>query len=60
VRGKVSASGNVLYDVWKGGLHKDRYSSLSYGVDYICELEKESLRHAKQTNVVVGVLSALD
>jgi hypothetical protein len=58
VKAKVSPSGNVLYDVWKTGAHKDRYSSLAYGNDYICELEKENLKKYKHGDVCVGIVDS--
>ena len=57
VKGKISSSGNVIYDVWKAGAHKDRYSALAYGNDYICELEKENIKKYKHGDVCVGVVS---
>lgn len=54
---KAGASGNVLYDVPKSTMHKDRYSSLAMGNDYISELEKESMRLHKRGPVCIGVVS---
>lgn len=54
---KVGASGNVLYDVPKNSMHKDRYSSLAMGNDYICELEKDSVKKYKRGPVCVGIAS---
>lgn len=54
---KTGASGNVLYDVPKSTMHKDRYSSLAMGNDYISELEKESMRVHKRGPVCIGVVS---
>lgn len=53
VYAKVSQSGNVLYDC-KPGKHKDRYSSLSYGVDYIMELQKQNIRKLNSRGQVIG------
>lgn len=56
IKGKISASGNVIYDCGPR-FHKDRYSALAYGLDYICELEKENLKkNQRPTDVCVGVL----
>lgn len=52
-----SASGNVLYDVPKKNQHKDRYSSLAMGNDYICELEKENVKKYQRGPVCIGVAS---
>lgn len=54
---KVGASGNVLYDVPKNSMHKDRYSSLAMGNDYICELEKDNMKKYKRGPVCIGVVS---
>lgn len=54
---KTGASGNVLYDVPKSGMHKDRYSSLAMGNDYISELEKESIRLHRHGTPCIGVVS---
>ena len=59
IKGKVSQSGNVIYDC-APRLHKDRYSSMAYGLDYICELEKENIRkNSRPSNVVVGIVDSL-
>lgn len=52
---RVGASGNTLYDTPRKGLHKDRYSSLAMGNDYISELEKDSLKKYKFNDVCVGI-----
>ena len=52
---KVGASGNVLYDVPKSTMHKDRYSSLAMGNDYISEIEKENIKLHKHGEVCMGV-----
>lgn len=57
---KTGASGNVLYDVPKSTMHKDRYSSLAMGNDYISELEKESIRLHKSGPVCIGVTGGFD
>ena len=54
---RVGVSGNVLYDVPKTGMHKDRYSSLAMGNDYISELEKENMRLHHHGVPCVGVVS---
>ena len=60
VIGKMGASGNVLYDVPKSTMHKDRYSSLAMGNDYISELEKESIKLHKRGPVCVGITGGFD
>ena len=57
---KTGASGNVLYDVPKSTMHKDRYSSLAMGNDYISELEKESIKLHKHGPVCVGITGGFD
>ena len=52
---KVGASGNVLYDTPRNSMHKDRYSSLAMGNDYISELEKENLKKYKRGKPCVGI-----
>lgn len=52
--GKIGASGNVLYDVERQGMHKDRYSSAAMGLDYICEIEKVNVKRNKSTNEFIG------
>lgn len=54
---KVGASGNVLYDTARVNQHKDRYSSLAMGNDYICELEKDNMKKYKRGPVCIGVAS---
>ena len=49
-------SGSVLYDVPRQGMHKDRYSSLAMGVDYICELEKENIKRHRRGTPCVGLV----
>jgi len=57
---KMGASGNVLYDVPKSTMHKDRYSSLAMGNDYISELEKESIKLHKHGPVCVGIVGGFN
>ena len=57
---KTGASGNVLYDVPKSSMHKDRYSSLAMGNDYISELEKESIKLHKRGPVCVGITGGFE
>lgn len=52
---KTGASGNVLYDVPKSSMHKDRYSSLAMGNDYISELEKENVKLHRHSTPCIGV-----
>lgn len=52
---KIGASGNVLYDTPRNSMHKDRYSSLAMGNDYISELEKDNVKKYKRGAVVVGL-----
>ena len=51
-----SKSGNVLYDVPKQNMHKDRYSALAYGLDYICEIENESIKRHRRKEIFVGIV----
>ena len=60
VVGKMGASGNVIYDVPKSTMHKDRYSSLAMGNDYISELEKESIRAHKHGPVCIGIVGGFE
>ena len=57
---KTGTSGNVIYDVPKSTMHKDRYSSLAMGNDYISELEKDSVRAHKHGPVCIGVLGGFE
>jgi hypothetical protein len=54
---KVGTSGNVLYDTPRNSMHKDRYSSLAMGNDYISELEKDSVKRHKRGKPCVGLVS---
>ena len=54
---KPGANGNVLYDVPRANMHKDRYSSLAMGNDYVCELEKENVKRFKRGPVCIGIVS---
>ena len=51
---KVSASGNYIYDTPRASMHKDRYSSLAYGCDYIAELEATNIKKFKRGPVCIG------
>lgn len=51
---KVSAAGNYIYDTPRASMHKDRYSSLAYGCDYIVQLEQESIKRHKRGPVCIG------
>lgn len=51
---RVGASGNVLYDVPRAHLHKDRYSSFAMGLDYICELEKDQMKRRNSQHKLIG------
>lgn len=55
---KPGANGNFLYDVPKATMHKDRYSSLAMGNDYISELEKENIKRCRRGVPSVGVAGA--
>lgn len=57
---KTGANGNVIYDVPKSTMHKDRYSSLAMGNDYISELEKESVRLHKHGPVCIGIVGGFE
>lgn len=52
---KVGASGNVLYDTPRNSMHKDRYSSLAMGNDYISELEKDNIKKYQRGKPCVGI-----
>lgn len=52
---KVGVSGNVLYDTPRASMHKDRYSSLAMGNDYVSELEKENIKKYKRGKPCVGL-----
>lgn len=54
---KVGSSGNVLYDTARVNQHKDRYSSLAMGNDFVCELEKENMKKYKRGPVCIGLAS---
>ena len=51
---KQGANGNFLYDVPKASMHKDRYSSLAMGNDYISELEKENVKRFRRGEACIG------
>lgn len=53
---RPGASGNFLYDVPKAGMHKDRYSSLAMGNDYISELEKENIKLHRHGAPCIGIV----
>lgn len=54
---KIGASGNVLYDTPSMRQHKDRYSSLAYGNDYIAQLEKINMKKYRKGKVCIGITS---
>lgn len=56
---KISQSGNAIYDVSRSNMHKDRYSSLAYGCDYIAEIEHENMKKFQRGPVIVGFASKL-
>lgn len=51
---KVGASGNVLYDVEKQGQHKDRYSSSAMAIDYVMQIEEETVNRRKRGAACIG------
>lgn len=55
---KVNPSGVTVYDTARG-LHKDRYSSLAMGIDYVCELEKTNIKRFRKGKAVIGFASDL-
>jgi len=57
--GKPGQNGNVLYDVPKATMHKDRCSALAMCNDYISELEKENIRRRRHGDPVIGIVSDL-
>lgn len=56
---KTSSSGNKTYDVPRANQHKDRYSALAMANDYICELEKDSVKRFKHGPEVIGISGEL-
>ena len=54
---KVSASGNYIYDTPRITMHKDRYSSLAMGCDYIAELENENIKRKNRGPACIGITS---
>lgn len=56
---KISPSGNAIYDVPRTRMHKDRYSSVSYGCDYIAELEQKNIQKYNHKEVAIGFASTL-
>lgn len=54
---KISQSGNAIYDTPRSNMHKDRYSSLAYGADYIAELEQANIKKHKRGPIVIGFAS---
>jgi hypothetical protein len=46
---KITVSGNVLYETSTPSLHKDRYSALGMGLEYVFGLEEDN-RDAKRTD----------
>lgn len=54
VVGKVGSSGNILYDVPRQNMHKDRYSSLAMGIDYVSELEKDNIKKHTRGTPCIG------
>ena len=53
---KTTAAGNKTYDVPRANMHKDRYSALAMGLDYICELEKDSVRQHRRGAPSLGIV----
>lgn len=54
---KITPSGNYVYDTPNLRLHKDRYSALAMAVDYIIDLEEESIQKYKRGPVCIGIVS---
>lgn len=52
---KVSASGNYIYDTPRANMHKDRYSSLAMGCDYIWDIEEDNVRKKNRGPVCIGI-----
>lgn len=55
-----SATGNILYDVAKSTMHKDRFSSLAMGNYYISLIEAENKRYyqsRQRGDTVIGIVS---
>lgn len=54
---KISSSGNAIYDTFRAGTHKDRYSSVAMGCDYIGILEDDNIKKHKRGPVCWGIAS---
>ena len=52
---KVSSAGNYIFDVPRATMHKDRYSSLAYGADYVAELEEQNMKRKSRGTPCVGI-----
>lgn len=52
---KVSASGNYIYDTPRLTMHKDRYSSLAMGCDYIADIEDENIKRKNRGPMCIGI-----
>lgn len=57
---RAGASGNFIYDVPKSTMHKDRYSALAMGNDYISEIEKISIKLHQHGRECIGVTGGFD
>lgn len=55
---KITSAGNATYDTATTKGHKDRYSSVSYGVDYIAQLEAENIKRFNRGTVCIGFATA--
>ncbi|MGE5438094.1 MAG: terminase large subunit domain-containing protein [Syntrophothermus sp.] len=52
---KITVAGNVQYDTQSNYLHKDRYTSLAMGLEYIYQLEQENKdKNRKTTDFCIG------
>ena len=56
---KRSPSGNVLYDVPRATMHKDRYSALAMANDYITELENENIKRFQHVTTCIGIVDTI-
>lgn len=58
--GKVGATGNVLYDTAKSSQHKDRYSSLAMGLQYVHMIEEKNIKENANGPACIGIVDTFD
>lgn len=55
---RVTQSGTYTYDTARSNQHKDRYSSLAMGVDFIQQMEDQNMRkYRRSSNICIGITS---